>query len=169
MLFITKNRKKKETRDIVSYLFSLQDKMQVDQEEGGHQKCHAEHTPEEEIDHTGTKTKVCSTITVLNCSVLCDSATPWIVACQAPLCPWDFLGKNTGVGCQFLLRGSSRPRGWTRVSCLQADSLPSEPLGKPVYYYCGCVFLCLFINFFFSLKIIQSQKIETRIGQMKKT
>lgn len=57
MLFITKNRKKKETRDIVSYLFSLQDKMQVDQEEGGHQKCHAEHTPEEEIDHTGTKTK----------------------------------------------------------------------------------------------------------------
>ncbi|XP_036096424.1 heat shock 70 kDa protein 4L isoform X4 [Molossus molossus] len=32
------------------------DKMQVDQEDG-HQKCHAEHTPEEEIDHTGTKTK----------------------------------------------------------------------------------------------------------------
>lgn len=36
--------------------------MQVDQEEGGHQKCHAEHTPEEEIDHTGTKSKVCFTI-----------------------------------------------------------------------------------------------------------
>ncbi|XP_023575269.1 heat shock 70 kDa protein 4L [Octodon degus] len=33
------------------------DKMQVDQEEGGHQKSHAEHTPEEEIDHTGAKTK----------------------------------------------------------------------------------------------------------------
>ncbi|XP_008579836.1 PREDICTED: heat shock 70 kDa protein 4L [Galeopterus variegatus] len=33
------------------------EKMQVDQEEGSHQKCHAEHTPEEEIDHTGTKTK----------------------------------------------------------------------------------------------------------------
>lgn len=33
------------------------DKMQVDQEEGGQQKCHAEHTPEEEIDHTGAKTK----------------------------------------------------------------------------------------------------------------
>ncbi|XP_044536188.1 heat shock 70 kDa protein 4L isoform X1 [Gracilinanus agilis] len=32
------------------------DKMQVDQEEG-HQKSHAEHTPEEEIDHTGAKTK----------------------------------------------------------------------------------------------------------------
>lgn len=34
------------------------DKMQVDQEEGSHQKCHAEHTPEEEIDHTGAKTKL---------------------------------------------------------------------------------------------------------------
>ncbi|KAM5255116.1 heat shock 70 kDa protein 4L isoform 2-T2 [Ctenodactylus gundi] len=32
------------------------DQMQVDQE-GGHPKCHAEHTPEEEIDHTGAKTK----------------------------------------------------------------------------------------------------------------
>ncbi|XP_045432335.1 heat shock 70 kDa protein 4L isoform X2 [Pipistrellus kuhlii] len=32
------------------------EKMQVDQEEG-HQQCHAEHTPEEEIDHTGAKTK----------------------------------------------------------------------------------------------------------------
>ena len=21
------------------------------------------------------------------------------------LCPWDFLGKNTGVGCHFLLQG----------------------------------------------------------------
>lgn len=38
--------------------------MQVDQEEG-HQKCHAEHTPEEEIDHTGAKTKVCFTISMV--------------------------------------------------------------------------------------------------------
>ena len=27
-------------------------------------------------------------------------ATPWTVACQG-LCPWDFPGKNTGVGCHF--------------------------------------------------------------------
>ena len=31
-------------------------------------------------------------------------ATPWTVARQA-LCPWDFPGKNTGVGCHFLLQG----------------------------------------------------------------
>ena len=26
------------------------------------------------------------------------------IACQA-LCPWDFPGKNTGLGCHFLLQG----------------------------------------------------------------
>uniref|UniRef100_A0A8C5JXW5 Heat shock 70 kDa protein 4L n=1 Tax=Jaculus jaculus TaxID=51337 RepID=A0A8C5JXW5_JACJA len=36
------------------------DKMQIDQEEGGNQKCHAEHTPEEEIDHTGARAKSAS-------------------------------------------------------------------------------------------------------------
>ena len=31
--------------------------------------------------------------------------TPWTVACRR-LCPWDFPGKNTGVGCHFLLQNS---------------------------------------------------------------
>ena len=31
--------------------------------------------------------------------------TPWIVACSKLLCPWDFQGKSTGVGCHFLLQG----------------------------------------------------------------
>ena len=29
--------------------------------------------------------------------------TPWTVACRL-LCPWDFSGKNTAVGCHFLLQ-----------------------------------------------------------------
>ena len=29
--------------------------------------------------------------------------TPWTVACRL-LCPWDFPGKNTRVGCHFLLQ-----------------------------------------------------------------
>ena len=32
-------------------------------------------------------------------------ATPWTVAHQASLCPWDSAGKNTGVGCHALLWG----------------------------------------------------------------
>ena len=49
------------------------------------------------------------------------------------LCPWNSPGKNTGVGCLFLLQGVFPPT-------LQADSLPSEPPGKP-YFKAG------FINF----------------------
>jgi len=30
--------------------------------------------------------------------------------------PWDFLGKSTGVGCHFLLQGTSRPRDRSQVS-----------------------------------------------------
>ena len=41
---------------------------------------------------------------MLCCSVMSDSfVAPWTVACQAPL--WNFPGKNTGVGCHFLLQG----------------------------------------------------------------
>ena len=32
--------------------------------------------------------------------------------------PWDFLVKSTGVGCCFLLQGTSRPRGRTQVSLI---------------------------------------------------
>ena len=32
--------------------------------------------------------------------------------------PWDFLGKNTGVGCYFLLQGIFPTRNSTCVSCL---------------------------------------------------
>jgi len=28
------------------------------------------------------------------------------------LCPWDFLGKGTGVGCHFLLQGIFLTQGW---------------------------------------------------------
>ena len=48
-------------------------------------------------DGCGLVTKLCLTL-----------AIPWIVALQAPLSmgfPWDFPGKNTGVGCHFLLLG----------------------------------------------------------------
>ena len=47
------------------------------------------------------------------------------------LCPWDFLGKNTGVSCHFL--------HWTRVSCFPALAgrffTTTAPQGKPVLPY----------------------------------
>ena len=50
-------------------------------------------------------------------------------------CPWYFPGKKTGVGSHSLLQGFSCPSDWTWVSCLQADSLPSESLGYPNFKY----------------------------------
>ena len=44
------------------------------------------------------------------------------------LCPWDTPGKNTGVGCHFLLQGIYLPDPGTepKSPALQADSLPFE-------------------------------------------
>ena len=52
-----------------------------------------------------------------------------------PLCPWDSPGKNTGVGCHFLLHGVFPTQGLNLSLVkgfpdMQADSLPgkqSEP------------------------------------------
>ena len=54
---------------------------------------------------------------LLSSSVVSDSfATPWTEACQV-LCPWDFPGKNTGVGAISFSRGTSRSKDRTRTSC----------------------------------------------------
>ena len=37
------------------------------------------------------------------CSVMSDSGTPGIVVTRL-LCPWNFSGKNTGMGCHFLFQ-----------------------------------------------------------------
>ena len=46
----------------------------------------------------------------------------------------DSPGKNTGVGCHAFIQGIFSTREWT----LQADSLPSEPPGKPMNNAVGC-------------------------------
>ena len=38
-------------------------------------------------------------------SVVSDSLGPQELWPTGLLCPWDFLGKNTGVGCHCLLQG----------------------------------------------------------------
>ena len=56
-----------------------------------------------------------------------------------PLRPWNFPGKNTGVGCHFLLQGLFLTQGLSpRLLCLlrwQADSLRSELPGQPAHPY----------------------------------
>ena len=48
-------------------------------------------------------------------------------------CPWDFPGKNSAVGCHFLLPGIlSTLRLKPHLQHWQADSLPLSQLGSPV-------------------------------------
>ena len=51
-----------------------------------------------------------------NRSVVSDSLRPRGLSPNMLLCPWDFPGKSTGIGCLSFSRGSSQPRDWTQVS-----------------------------------------------------
>ena len=59
-----------------------------------------------------------------SCPTLCD---------PRPLRPWDFPGKNAGVGCHFLLCGIFLTQGSNpRLLPWQANSLPLSHLGSLV-------------------------------------
>ena len=64
----------------------------------------------------------------------CPTVQPHGLQPARLLCPWDSLGKNTGVGCHFLLQGIfPTQRSNPRLPCLldwQADSLPLSRLGS---------------------------------------
>ena len=75
----------------------------------------------------------------LSCLVVSNSCGP--MDCSPPklLCPWDFRGRNTGVGSHFLLQGiflaqKSNPHllCCRQSLALQADSLLTEPPGKAI-------------------------------------
>ena len=75
-------------------------------------------------------------------------AIPGTVAHQAPL-SMDVPGRNTGVGCHFLLQGIFPTQGSN--PCLlhwQVDSLPlTEPPLKPTLFYTGHKFTSLKLLF----------------------
>ena len=68
------------------------------------------------------------------------------------LCPWDFPGKNTGVGCHFLLQGIFPTQGSNlRLLYWQADSLPHSHLGS--HTFCtdscnSCIEKCIVFSFY---------------------
>ena len=49
-------------------------------------------------------------------------ATLWTVACRF-LCPWDFLGKNIGVACNFLLQRIFPAQGSNPTPLLVSSAL----------------------------------------------
>ena len=60
--------------------------------------------------------------------------TPWTIAHQAPQ-SMRCSGKNTGVGCHFLLKGSSQPKDQTHISWIGRQILYClSHMGRPIYY-----------------------------------
>ena len=94
---------------------------------------------------------------LVTCSALClahwvvsDSLWPRGAQPARLFCPWDFPGKNTGVGCHFLLQGIFPTQGSNLpLLCLLhwwADSLLLSLLGSPES---GRLNNCLHGNIFF--------------------
>ena len=71
------------------------------------------------------------------CSVMSNSLQPH-------LCPWDFPGKNTGVGCHFLLQGTFLTQGSNLhllclLHCRQMLYPPSPPPPLSIYISAMCL------------------------------
>ena len=83
-------------------------------------------------------------VCVCVCSVLSNSL--WLHGLWPArlLCPWNFSGKNTWVGCHFFLHGifPNERQNPCLLSLLhwQADSLPLHHLGSLAYLYNGILF-----------------------------
>ena len=78
---------------------------------------------------------VCVCVFMHTCSVVSDFLLPHGLQPARLLCPWDFPGKNTGVGCHCLLQGIFPTQGLNphllHLLHWQADSLPLSRQGSP--------------------------------------
>ena len=76
------------------------------------------------------------------------------------LCPWDFPGKNTGVGCHFFFQGIFPSRGLNScLLCLLHQQAGSSPLllpGKPVPH--GKPILCTSLPNSWGFLVVQTVK-----------
>ena len=64
------------------------------------------------------KTELC----VCVCSVVSNSFRCHVLPPTRLLYPWDFPGKSIGVGCHFLLQGTSQPRHQSCTSCVSSTA-----------------------------------------------
>ena len=74
---------------------------------------------------------------MLNCSVMSNSLWSHGLSPTRLLCPWDSPGKNTGVGCHFLLQGIFLTEGSNQGGCspaLQADFFYHWAIRKTILY-----------------------------------
>ena len=93
-------------------------------------------------------------------SVTCLTLWPHGLLPTKLLCPWDFPGKNTGVGCHFLLQEIFLTQGQTHISCTAGKFFTSEPLGLT---FCCTLFNSVtfleFLDFFSTSNLMQAYSI----------
>ena len=79
------------------------------------------------------------------CSVMFDSWQPYELQPARLLCPQDFPGRNTGVGCHFLLQSIFLTQGphFSHLLHWQLDFLPLSHLGNPQHTVGGNVNWCV--------------------------
>ena len=61
-----------------------------------------------------------------------NSLRPYRLQPARLLCSWNSPGKNTRMGCHFLLQGIFPTQGLTLCLLYCKQTLPSEPPGKPI-------------------------------------
>ena len=67
-------------------------------------------------------------------SVISNCLQPHGLWSTSLLCPWDFPGKNTGVGFHALLQAIFLTQRSTHISCIQEGSLLLSDWGSLVLY-----------------------------------
>ena len=72
----------------------------------------------------------------ISCSVMSEPLWPHGLSPARLRCPWELTGKNTGVGCHFLLQGVFPTQGSNLDLLHCRQSLLSEPPGEPVENMC---------------------------------
>ena len=76
--------------------------------------------------------RACERACTLSRSVVSNSLQPPELQPSRLLCPWDSPGKNTGVGCNFLLQGIFLTQGLNpHLLYWQVDPLLLSHLGGP--------------------------------------
>ena len=92
-------------------------------------------TPPQEpvVNYLAAHRCLCLLLLLFSRSVVSDSLRPRGLQPTRLLCPWDFPGKNTAVGCHFLFQGIFLTQGWSpRLLHWQVDSLPLSHKGSPL-------------------------------------
>ena len=83
--------------------------------------------------HLGRGRRWVLATTMCACSVMSDFLWSYGMQPVRLLCPWDFPGRDTRVGCQFLLQRIFPTQGSSPHLLLwQEDSLPLSHLGSPL-------------------------------------